>query len=62
MKTVYGHTVRNLQSAVIVSSKVAKELLAKAIESDARRAKYGFKPVVHPDLAAKFNSTKGDQS
>jgi hypothetical protein len=40
LKTIYGHPVKDLANAVIVSSEKAKQLLEEGIEHDKRNSKW----------------------
>lgn len=56
LKTIYGHPVKNLASAKIVSSSEAARLLAIAIEQDKVRAKFELPLIVHPDLKKQVDN------
>jgi len=46
LKTVYGHDVKDLDTAIIVSSKEADRLRAVAREEDKVRKRYGLPPIM----------------
>tara|TARA_R110000787_G_scaffold253755_1_gene359137 strand:- start:1766 stop:1921 length:156 start_codon:yes stop_codon:yes gene_type:complete len=46
MKDIYGNKVKNLSSAIIVSSAEAKKLYKKQLEEDKIRVRHYLKPVI----------------
>jgi len=49
LKTVYGHPVRDLENAVIVSHEEALRLYKVAKEGDKIRARFNLKPWIKED-------------